>query len=73
MEAVMRIVFDPAEQDALRADARDLVDSDPKLAYVLERLAGEGVDLDRVTTWEDLRENLGQPPLDDSAPSSNVA
>ncbi|MFD9519726.1 hypothetical protein [Streptomyces sp. NPDC059979] len=73
MEAVMRIVFDPAEQEALRADARELADCDPKIAYVLERLAGEGVDLDRVTAWEDLRENLGQPPLDDSAPTSNVA
>lgn len=69
----MRIVFDPAEQEALRADAREMADLDPKIAYVLERLAGEGVDLDRVTPWEDLRENLGQPPLDDSAPTSNVA
>ncbi|MFI8769535.1 hypothetical protein ACIGN6_32150 [Streptomyces sp. NPDC053792] len=73
MEAVMRIVFDPAEQEALRADAREMADCDPQIAYVLERLAGEGVDLDRVTSWEDLRENLGQPPLDDSAPASNVA
>ncbi|MFF2308522.1 hypothetical protein ACFVVP_39235 [Streptomyces sp. NPDC058128] len=70
---MMRIVFDPAEQEALRADARELAGHDPRIAYVLERLAGEGVDLDRVTSWEDLRENLGQPPLDDSAPASNVA
>lgn len=69
----MRIVFDPAEQEALRADARELADSDPQIAYVLERLAGEGVDLDAVSSWEDLRENLGQPPLDDSAPTSHVA
>ncbi|MCB5164419.1 hypothetical protein LG634_06165 [Streptomyces bambusae] len=69
----MRIVFDPAEQEALRADARELAGCDPQIAYVLERLAGEGVDLERVTSWEDLRENLGQPPLDDSAPTSNVA
>ncbi|WP_329449090.1 hypothetical protein OG906_41220 (plasmid) [Streptomyces sp. NBC_01426] len=73
MEAAMRIVFDPAEQEALRADAREMADSDPQIAYVLERLAGEGVDLDAVTSWEDLRENLGQPPLDDSAPTSHVA
>lgn len=69
----MRIVFDPAEQEALRADAREMADSDPQIAYVLERLAGEGVDLDAVTSWEDLRENFGQPPLDDSAPTSHVA
>ncbi|MEV0990814.1 hypothetical protein [Streptomyces sp. NPDC049949] len=73
MEAVMRIVFDPAEQEALRADAREMADGDPQIAYVLERLAGEGVNLDRVIPWEDLRENLGQPPLDDSTPTSNVA
>ncbi|MFG2298436.1 hypothetical protein [Streptomyces sp. NPDC048603] len=73
MEAAMHLVFDPAEQEALRADARELADSDPRIAYVLERLAGEGVDLDGITSWEDLRENLGQPPLDDSAPTSNVA
>ena len=69
----MRIVFDPAEQEALRADAREMADSDPQIAYIMERLAGEGADLDRVISWEDLRENLGQPPLDDSAPASNVA
>ncbi|WP_147420140.1 hypothetical protein [Streptomyces sp. WM6372] len=69
----MRIVFDEAEQDALRADARDLAGVDPQIAYVLERLAGEGIDLDRITPWEDLRENLGQPPLDDSASAADVA
>ncbi|MFD5935705.1 hypothetical protein [Streptomyces sp. NPDC060333] len=73
MEAAMHLVFDPAEQEALRADAREMADSDPQIAYVLERLAGEGVDLDAVTSWEDLRENLGQPPLDDAAPTSHVA
>ncbi|MEU9304729.1 hypothetical protein [Streptomyces sp. NPDC048269] len=69
----MRIVFDESEQDALRADARDLVADDPQIAYVLERLAGEGIDLDRITPWEDLRENLGQPPLDDSPSTAHVA
>ncbi|MGW6985156.1 hypothetical protein ACWGE1_37830 [Streptomyces sp. NPDC054932] len=69
----MRIVFDEAEQDALRADARDLAVDDPQIAYVLERLAGEGIDLERITPWEDLRENLGQPPVDESASSANVA
>ncbi|MFE4206115.1 hypothetical protein ACFRSX_32645 [Streptomyces goshikiensis] len=73
MEAAMRIVFDPAEQEALRADAREMADGDPQIAYVLERLAGEGVDLDAVTSWEDLRENLGQRPLDDDAPTAHVA
>ncbi|MFJ3817811.1 hypothetical protein [Streptomyces sp. NPDC090056] len=73
MEAAMRIVFDPAEQEALRADAREMADGDPQIAYVLERLAGEGVDLDAVASWEELRDKLGQPPLDDSAPTSHVA
>ncbi|THA74875.1 hypothetical protein [Streptomyces sp. A0592] len=73
MEVAMRIVFDPAEQEALRADAREMADGDPRIAYVLERLAGEGVDLDAVTSWEELRDKLGQPPLDDSAPTSHVA
>ncbi|MER7960303.1 hypothetical protein [Streptomyces sp. NPDC096030] len=73
METAMRIVFDPAEQNALRADAREMADCDPQIAYIMERLAGEGVDLERVTSWEDLRENLGQPPLDGSAPASDVA
>ncbi|MCX4631985.1 MULTISPECIES: hypothetical protein [unclassified Streptomyces] len=69
----MRIVFDQAEQDALRADARELVADDPQIAYVLERLAGEGIDMERVVPWEDLRENLGQPPLDDNSSIPNVA
>ncbi|MFD7555511.1 hypothetical protein ACFV9E_13385 [Streptomyces sp. NPDC059835] len=73
MEASMRIVFDPAEQEALRADAREMADGDPRIAYVLERLAGEGVDLDAVTSWEELREKLGQPPIDESAPTSHIA
>ncbi|MFD3728820.1 hypothetical protein [Streptomyces sp. NPDC058671] len=73
MEAAMHLVFDPAEQEALRADAREMADSDPRIAYVLERLAGEGVDLNAITSWEDLREDLGQPPLDDSTPTSHVA
>ncbi len=37
------------------------------------RPAGEDVDLDRVTSWEDPRGNLGQPPLDGSAPAQHVA
>ncbi|MFE9927842.1 hypothetical protein [Streptomyces sp. NPDC005533] len=54
---MIRIVFDPAEQEALQADAREMADGDPQIAY-------------RVTAWEDLGENLGQPPLEDAAPSS---
>ncbi|MGW6978286.1 hypothetical protein ACWGE1_02365 [Streptomyces sp. NPDC054932] len=73
MEVVMRAVFDPAEQGALRADARETADSDPQVAHVLERLAGEGVALDHVTAREDPRKIPGRLPLGDSAPIPNVA
>ncbi|MEU9014294.1 hypothetical protein AB0D12_31895 [Streptomyces sp. NPDC048479] len=58
----MRMVFDPPEQDALRADARNTALTDPTVAYVLERLASEGIDLETCTDWEDLRLEIGLPP-----------
>lgn len=61
----MRIVFDPDEQEALRADARDRAQDDPRLAYVLERLASEGVDLEECAPWDELREQYGLPELDE--------
>ncbi|MFB7714115.1 hypothetical protein [Streptomyces sp. NPDC056105] len=57
-----RLVFDPDEQNALRADARDLALTDPGVAYVLERLAAEGADLAECTDWEDARLDAGLPP-----------
>lgn len=64
----MRIVFDPAEQEALRADARDQAHDDPHVAYVLERLASEGIDLDVCKDWEDLRIEAGLPPRSTDTP-----
>ncbi|MFM9373217.1 hypothetical protein [Streptomyces sp. Da 82-17] len=55
------LVFDPDEQHDLRADARDLALTDPGVAYVLERIAAEGVDLEQCTDWEDLRLSIGRP------------
>ncbi|MBM7167681.1 hypothetical protein JQK87_04520 [Streptomyces sp. G44] len=60
------LVFDPDEQHALRADARDLALTDPGVAYVLERLAAEGIDLSECTDWEDLRLERGLPARDDT-------
>lgn len=62
------LVFDTEEQEALRAQARDLALTDPSVAYVLERLATEGVDLDKdCTDWEDVRLAAGLPARTDSA------
>lgn len=61
------LVFDPDEQNALRADARDMALTDPGVAYVLERLASEGVDLEQCADWEDLRLQAGLPARDASA------
>ncbi|MFE9406829.1 hypothetical protein ACFYNY_34540 [Streptomyces sp. NPDC006530] len=67
----MRLVFEPEERDALRADARDLALHDPGVAYVLERLASEGIDLEACTDWEDLRLQAGLPERTGDTP--NVA
>ncbi|MFI0242993.1 hypothetical protein [Streptomyces sp. NPDC016845] len=61
------LVFDPDEQAALRADAREHVLSDPGVAYVLQRLAAEGVDLDACADWEDLRVSAGLPARESSS------
>ncbi|MGW4898393.1 hypothetical protein ACWEQL_40060 [Kitasatospora sp. NPDC004240] len=55
----MRMVFDPAEAEGLRAAARDAALEDPTLAYVLLDLADRGVDLDTCRTWDDLRAERG--------------
>ncbi|PJN07834.1 hypothetical protein CG723_30985 [Streptomyces sp. CB01635] len=67
-EAFMaHLVFDPDEQSALRADAREHAITDPGVAYVLERLAAEGVDLEQCADWEDLRLQAGLPARDASS------
>lgn len=67
----MRLVFDPAEAERLRATAREESLRRPLLAYALEQVATEGIDLDSCATWEDLREQYGIPSSEDSA--SDVA
>jgi hypothetical protein len=61
---VARIVFDSAEAAGLRDAAHAEFPGNPALAFVLERLAAEGIDLDACRTWEDLRAERGLPPLD---------
>lgn len=61
----MRITFEPDEAEKLRASAREAALDEPQLAYVLQQIADEGIDLDACTPWEQLRERLGMPPLDE--------
>lgn len=61
-----RITFDPDEAEQLRTSARERVATEPALAYVLLQLADEGIDLEKCTPWEELRERYGMPPLDDA-------
>ncbi|MFI9031126.1 hypothetical protein [Streptomyces sp. NPDC053560] len=64
--------FDPAEQSDLRAAARAEFPQNPGLAYVLELMAAEGIDLDRCQDWETLRLEVGLAPRDATG-SSGVA
>jgi hypothetical protein len=62
------LVFDPDEQQQLRDAARSEFPGNPALAYVLESLASEGIDLDSCRDWEDLRLEAGLPARDEEAP-----
>ncbi|GGP78472.1 hypothetical protein GCM10010278_66140 [Streptomyces melanogenes] len=52
-------MFDPSEQQELQAAARAEFPSNPSLAYVLEHLAAEGIDLDACRDWETIRTEKG--------------
>ncbi|MFC7306045.1 hypothetical protein ACFQVC_17690 [Streptomyces monticola] len=67
------IVFDPEEADQLRAAAREEFPANPALAYVLQQLADEGIDLDKCRPWEDIRAERGLPPLDEDGEAHDVA
>ncbi|GAA2836535.1 hypothetical protein ACFQ0M_48660 [Kitasatospora aburaviensis] len=54
-----RIVFDAEESAGLHAAAAAEFPAAPALAYVLERLASEGIDLDGCVPWETLRAEAG--------------
>jgi len=62
---VARIVFDPAEAAGLRAAAHAEFPGNAELAFVLEQLASEGIDLDTCRSWDDIRAERGLPPLDE--------
>ncbi|MFG2819566.1 hypothetical protein ACGFX4_09080 [Kitasatospora sp. NPDC048365] len=60
-----RITFDPAEAEGLRTAAREaFTDGTPALAYTLEKLAAEGIDLESCIPWDGLRVELGLPEDD---------
>jgi hypothetical protein len=61
----VRITFEAEEAAKLRTSARAAALDDPQLAYVLQQIADEGIDLDACTPWETIRERHGMPPLDD--------
>ncbi|MGW6570060.1 hypothetical protein [Streptomyces sp. NPDC054975] len=62
------LTFDAAEQQQLRDAARTEFPGNPALAYVLENLASEGIDLDRCRDWDDIRAEKGLPPQNGEAP-----
>ncbi|GEB57031.1 hypothetical protein [Streptomyces gardneri] len=55
------LVFDQAEQRELREAARAEFPGNAALAYVLENLASEGIDLNRCRDWDDIRAEKGMP------------
>lgn len=54
-----RITFDPDEVEALRASARESALGDPLVAYQLQRIADEGIDLEQCVPYEDIQERYG--------------
>ncbi|MER7000659.1 hypothetical protein [Streptomyces sp. NPDC000410] len=63
-----RLVFGSDEQRQLREAARSEFPGNPALAYVLESLASEGIDLDTCRDWDDLRLEKGLPARPEEAP-----
>jgi hypothetical protein len=62
---VAHIVFDPEEAEGLRSAAHAEFPGNPALAYALQQLADEGIDLDKCRAWDDIRAERGLPALDD--------
>lgn len=61
------LTFNEAEQRELREAARTEFPGNPALAYVLENLAAEGIDLDRCRDWDDIRAEKGLPERNEAA------
>ncbi|MFD7980230.1 hypothetical protein ACIRSU_11125 [Streptomyces sp. NPDC101160] len=54
------LIFDEDEQQQLRASAREhAAAGEGLLAYALEQLAAEGIDLSKVTPYEDIQARHG--------------
>ncbi|MFI8966937.1 hypothetical protein ACIGO8_33055 [Streptomyces sp. NPDC053493] len=62
------LIFSEAEQRELREAARAEFPGNPALAYVLENLAAEGIDLDRCRSWDEIRSEKGLADQSDEAP-----
>ncbi|MFE3122948.1 hypothetical protein ACFXHD_05965 [Streptomyces hydrogenans] len=59
------LTFSESEQRELREAARSEFPGNPALAYVLENLAAEGINLDRCRDWDDIRAEQGLPERDE--------
>ncbi|MFE1904268.1 hypothetical protein ACFW96_11420 [Streptomyces gardneri] len=55
------IAFDQAEQREFREAVCAKFPRNPELAYVLENLALEGIDLNGCRYWDDIRAEKGMP------------
>lgn len=62
-----KLTFNEAEQLELRDAARMEFPGNPALAYILENLASEGIDLDRCRDWDDIRAEKGLPERDEAS------
>lgn len=68
-----RLTFDTDESKMLRDSAREhAADGDGLLAYVLERIGTEGIDLSACTPYEDIRARHGLSD-DDAAHTAGAA
>ena len=55
----------PGPDAGLREAAHSEFPGNPALAFVLEQLASEGIDLDTCRSGDDIRAERGLPPLDE--------
>ncbi|MFD7324305.1 hypothetical protein ACFV9D_24970 [Streptomyces sp. NPDC059875] len=67
------LTFNEAEQRELRESARAEFPGNPALAYVLENIASEGIDLDRCRDWDDIRAEKGLAGSDRNDQDPHVA
>lgn len=58
-----RLMYSAGEAHALLSESERTAAAEPGLAALYATLATEGIDLDACTPDEDVREQLGMPPL----------